>query len=237
MISVIVPVLNEIRHEYLEKVLGSLSMQRGDMELIIVDGGSTDETVARASCYGRVLSLPNSNRAERMHHGASHAKGDVLLFAHPVSILPVDALIAIEEALSDEDVVAGGFSHSFDVDSTILSFASWYANAVRGRRGIMYLDHGFFVRRSAYEAVGGFPPLDIFEDTALPRLLRKHGKIRLLPEKIVTSARRFTKRGIIRHSLMNTLLKAGYNIGIHPNTLNKWYEGKNPFNVSKDRYS
>lgn len=232
MISVILPVFNEIQHKYLRRVLQSISHQCGPCELIVVDGGSSDDTVKQSSAYGKVIHAGISNRAQRMNLGAKEAKGDVLLFHHPVSVLPPNAFEAIRRNLQDPSIAGGGFSHSFDRDHPVLRFASWYSNAVRGRRGIIYLDHCLFVRRGVYDNIGGFPGIDVFEDTVFPAKMRKKGKVVVLPEKIVTSSRRFLKRGIIRHTAMNQLLKAGFLCGVQPKVLNRCYEGRKSFNVS-----
>jgi rSAM/selenodomain-associated transferase 2 len=234
-ISIIIPVLNEMRHGYLKNALKRVAELEGEKELIIVDGVSDDGTRELCKGYGKVVSAGRSNRAQRMNIGVNHANGELLLFHHPRSVLPVGALKALRKCMKNPRVVGGGFSHSFDHDQWNLNYASWHSNYVRGKLlGVIYLDHCIFVRREVFEEIGGFPNYDIFEDTAFPLMMRKKGRLKILPEKVQTSATRFKKRGIRKQVLLNQLLKLGFHLGVHPKKLNAFYEGKDPFNVKKN---
>ncbi|MFQ3679807.1 MAG: hypothetical protein SNJ60_04795 [Pseudanabaenaceae cyanobacterium] len=107
----------------------------------------------------------------------------------------------------------------------------WYANEVRFRRGIVYFDHGVFVRREALVRVEGVPDLDIFEDTALSDRLRRLGPPAQSPLTVITSARRFRQRGIYRQALLNQALKLCYHLRVDPQVLNRWYERSAAINV------
>ncbi len=231
MISVIIPTLNELRHGMIEKALQRLQAESGDFEVIIVDAKSTDETKKVCVFYGfRVLELPNSNRAQRMNFGAKQSKGDIFLFHHPRSVLPKGAITSISRAFQDQELLACGFQHRFDQDHPLLRFTSWYSNQVRSRRGVIYLDHCYAVRKESFNQVGTFPNLEIFEDSILPQRISRLGKTRLLEDSVITSATRFRSGGIYRHALKNQLLKAAFHLGIHKNKLNSYYEAKNPLN-------
>ncbi len=236
MISVIIPVLNEVRHQYLERIFDALELQDGDFEVIVVDSGSSDETLSFCQRATKIIKSPPCNRAVRMNLGAKAARGDILLFHHPRSILAENAISVIREALVDPKIVGGAFTHSFDHPKWhwLMAYTSWHSNTIRAKFGIIYLDHCLFVRRSTFEEIGGFPNIDIFEDTVFPKEMNKKGKTVILPQKIKTSPVRFLKRGLFKQSLLNQLLKIGFSIGISPNKLNQWYEGKDPYNVLAD---
>ena len=234
MISIVLPTLNEVRHGYLERVLEAIKGQEGDFELIVSDSNSSDDTKAICESFAdQFVDAGNCNRAMRMNRGAEAARGDILLFHHPVSILPADALKAITRALEDPEIVGGGFTHSFDHPQWQwnLAYTSWHSNKVRSKRGIIYLDHCLFVCKSVFQDIGGFPDIDIFEDTVFSLKMKKRGKLIILSEKIITSPRRFTQKGILIHLLKNQLMKLGFRCGISPKTLNKFYEGKDAYNV------
>ena len=215
----------------IEEVLKAAAAWDGEHELIVVDGGSRDDTAELAERYGTVLSLPDSHRAARMNAGAAAARGDVFLFHHPRSVLPAEAADVLARGLEDESVVYGGFTHGFDREAWILRFTSWWSNRVRSRRGILYLDHCIFVRRDAFERAGGWPDAPIFEDTIFPKALSRVGRMAVLPASVTTSARRFVDRGLYKHSAVNQFLKLLFVLGVGPDRLNRLYEGKNPFNV------
>lgn len=237
MISIIIPVLNEVRHQYLERIFDALEQQEGDFEVIVVDSGSTDETLSLCQRADQIIQVPSCNRAMRMNTGAEAAQGDILLFHHPRSVLPSGALQSLHKALQDEKLVGGGFTHSFDYPkwNPLMAYTSWHSNKIRGRRGVIYLDHCLFVRKPVFEDIGGFDNIDIFEDTVFPLEMRKRGRSIILPEKIKTSPVRFLKRGMLKQVLVNQLLKVGFLCGISPQRLNQWYEGKEPYNVSLKR--
>lgn len=237
MISIILPVLNELRHNILERALEAISNQAVEHELIVVDGDSPDGTLKLCSQFTeKIIQAGKSNRAQRMNRGAELAQGDIFLFHHPRTMLPPGALSSLERALDDPEVIGGGFSHSFDDQNhLLLRLTSWYSNHVRARRGLFYLDHCLFMRREVFEDIGGFPDVEIFEDTIFPAELRKRGKVILLPEKVISSAARYRQRGVFKQMMMNQVMKIGFHFGVSPKKLNLLYEGKKPFNVQKSK--
>ena len=220
MISVIVPALNEERH--IADTLRAAQALRGDKEIIVVDGGSEDATVARAEAFGVPVLVSPRGRGIQQHRGASVARGDVLWFLHSDTLAPPEALSSIEAALAAPDVTGGCFSLRFDGTSVTAS----QLNAVYpwlGLLGLIYGDAGIFVRRSAYEAVGGFRPFALFEDVDLVRRLRSRGRFVRLECRITTSSRRFERRSSAGMWAQWVGLQLLYWGGVHPDRLARWY--------------
>ncbi|MGQ9865768.1 MAG: glycosyltransferase [Pseudanabaenaceae cyanobacterium] len=232
MVSVLLPLVQELRHGYLPRILANLTAQAGDWEIVAAVSPSTDGTAELVATYPpvRVLHCSARNRAQRLNAALAASTGEYVLLHHPATLLPEKLAIAeIERLLSNH--IWGAFRHRFDLEHGLLAFTSWYANEVRFRRGIVYFDHGVFVRREALVQVGGVPDWDIFEDTALSERLRRLGAPAQSPWTVTTSARRFRQRGIYRQALLNQALKLCYHLRVDPRVLNRWYEQSFPINV------
>lgn len=225
VLSVVLPTYNEERNGFFNPILERLSSFR-EVETIIVDGGSTDQTRDLAQSMGfQVYQVHNSSRAERLNYGIEKARGNMILLHHPRSILDVGGL---NDLIEHPELFWGGFRHKFDYQHPLLQFTSWYSNEVRfSRSGIVYLDHCIFARKRILEAIGGVPEIAIFEDTELSkRLLSRFGHPVMIPYYSTTSSIRFRKNGFWRQSLMNQLLKVGYHLGLNLDKMNTWYEKK-----------
>src|SRR5262245_23552343 len=163
-ISVIVPTLNESRA--LGATLDVLTGLPGLREVIVVDGGSLDKTVAVArSCCVRLLHA-DRGRGIQMNAGARAALGDILWFVHADTHPPPDAARHIESALARSRISGGCFAVRFDSTSRPACFLGWLYARLR-RLGLSYGDATLFVRRSDYEQIGGFRPFPLFEDVEL----------------------------------------------------------------------
>ena len=219
-ISIIVPTLNE--QACITSALRSIRQLKGDKEIIVVDGGSTDETRALACAEGaRVLVTP-PGRGVQMHAGALEATGDVLWFLHADTVPPSHALEEIRMHLDDRCVVAGNFGLVFDGPSRAAKRLTAVYPMLR-ILGLCYGDSGIFVRRATYEQIGGFRALALFEDLDLLRRLRGAGRFVHLPSKICTSSRRFEQRNFALVWLQWTALQVLYWCGISPNWLARHY--------------
>jgi glycosyltransferase involved in cell wall biosynthesis len=189
------------------------------LEVIIVDGGSTDGTREKLQ---DVHVLPHSYRGERYNIGMELARGHRLLLVHPRSLLTregVEFLLSLEPSQG-----WGAFRHTFDWSHPLLRFTSWYSNFIRGRgRGIYYLDHCLFLSADL-RPHARFPSLAIFEDTHFCRALRRKGKPMLLPFSVTTSAIRFRRNGLVRQSVMNQVLKVLFFFGVSERWMNRVYE-------------
>jgi hypothetical protein len=155
---------------------------------------------------------------------------------HPATLLPeINALEAIATATKSQNLW-GGFHHRFDMQHWLLDFTSWYSNQIRAkRRGIVYLDHCIFCDRHLLERIGNVPDMDIFEDTELSKRLSQVAVPSLVSGCVTTSARRFRQRGVYKQALLNQMLKAGYHLGLDPQTMNKLYEQRVAINSNYDQ--
>lgn len=220
--SVVLPTSNELGLDYLPRILECLQ-GLPDIELIAVDNASDDGTAEMLEASeARVIRLPGSIRAQRLNAGIAAAQCDLVLLHHPRSLLEPKALTALLRL--PEHVGWGAFSHRFDLDHPLLAWTSWYSNRVRlDGRGIAYLDHCIFLRRSL-AGRRPVPELAIFEDTALSRRLLRHSPPRRLPERATTSAIRYQRNGVWRQALMNQALKIGYGLRLPNRWMNRLYE-------------
>ena len=180
----------------------------------MADGGSTDYTVRIAKEAGAtVICCPTPGRAEQMNSGARVGRGDVFLFLHADTLVRASSLAQIETALRDPLVVGGGFSRQFDSPSFFLrvtcSLATWRSRALHWFFG----DQGIFVRRQVFESLGGFKQMRIFEDLDFSRRLSRRGKTVTLWPGVVSSARRFGRRGPFRTTCSDFWLTCCYLAG------------------------
>ena len=222
LISVVIPALNEA--EGIEKTLQSVRRQAPPHEIIVSDGGSLDETAAIARRYAQVIRAPRG-RSRQMNAGAAQARGDLLLFLHADTLLPPDGLAAIRTVLADPACPGGVFRLAFDQATPLLRFYAWCSHVQLP--ALCFGDRGCFVRRSVFEESGGYPDVPIFEDLELVRKIHARGGFVFLKTCVVSSARRFQKRGPLLQQLRNTLLWARYMGGEDPHALAHRYPYEN----------
>ena len=205
-ISIIIPILNEAK--ILDKTLSQLQPELERHELIIVDGGSSDNSVCIAEKYGEVLTSARG-RAKQLNAGAVAATGDILIFLHADIWLESGALAAVESALSS-GYIGGGFHQKID-GKCILYRMIEIAGDLRGKYlKVFYGDSGIFLARADFEKIGGFPDVPILEEMEFSKSLRKLGKTMLIVPHIHLSARRWEAKGIVRTTLNNWLITLLY---------------------------
>ena len=219
-ISIIIPTLNEATT--IKRLAATLARLRGEFEVIIADGGSTDETIVLAQqCGLRVIKAPRG-RGQQMNAGAQLAHGEALLFLHADTHLPDDALKLIAATLRNERVGGGNFSLLFGGASRAARALTRVYPFLR-LGGMCYGDSGIFVRRSLFAALGGYRNDPLFEDCDLYQRLKRRAEFVRLPAQAVTSARRFEGR-FLRTFALWSLLQALYWLGVPPQTLNRLYK-------------
>jgi rSAM/selenodomain-associated transferase 2 len=218
-VSVIIPTLNE---ESCLAVTLALLREHQPHEVIIVDGGSKDDTCRIASAADRLLHGPRG-RAFQMNLGAAHATGDVLLFLHADCALEPGALAAAEALLARRGIVAGCFRMQVRAGSWLYRCIDWCATARVRLTGLIYGDQGLFISRRRFESVGGFPCLHFMEDLWLSRTLHRQGRIAVAPQRIFVSPRRWQQAGLVRQTLRNWSLTAMVAAGVSPDRLAALY--------------
>jgi rSAM/selenodomain-associated transferase 2 len=219
-ISVIIPTLNEAA--VIEKTLRGLP-RCDDLERIIVDGGSSDDTAALARPFADKVLVAPAGRARQMNRGARAAAGDVLLFLHADSRLPEDALGSIAKALEVPTVAGGAFDLAIDSPRWALRLVAAAANWRTRLTGVPYGDQGIFVRRSVFEQLGGFPEWPLLEDLEFSRRIKAAGKVVILSQPITVSSRRWDKEGVGYTTLRNQIFVLLYFLGVSPSRLARWY--------------
>ncbi len=220
-IGVVVPVLNESKTlRYF--LLRLYEVTRGRYPVVVVDGGSTDDSSRIARQFFHTETMQVSDRGMQLNHGARCLFTDVLLFLHADSELPRGFDFHIQRALADPAVLGGCFRLEFDTRHPMLRFYSWFTKFTG--RFFHYGDQGFFIRRDTFREMGGFSPLPFLEDVDFLRRLERHGRFVVLPSSVRTSARRFMKRGVIRQQLANVLLVALFELGVPAGRLAKFYQ-------------
>lgn len=215
-VSIVVPTLNEA--DRIGDALDRLRTDFPDCELVVVDGGSTDGTPQVAAAHAPVLCSP-PGRARQMNLGATHTCGEVLWFVHADTTIAPDALTAIRAALTDPRVVGGGLRLRFDRSTAALRYLAWASNHRARRLHHVFGDQAMFLRRSAFDALGGFPDLPILEDLELSRRLARTGRLAVLDATSTASARRFEAHGTWRMLGFMQWLKLLYFVGVDPTSI------------------
>lgn len=221
-ISIIIPTLNEAG--CIERTLESLAGQAPPFEIIVADGGSSDETRDIVSDVARVVDSQRG-RAHQMNAGAAGARGDIFLFLHADTLLPPNALDTIRQAVAGSRE-SGIFRLQFDRHSPLLNFYSFCTRLKIAR--FCFGDRALFVKKNVFEELGGFPPISIFEDIEMSKMLHRRGTFVFLEEAVVTSARRFETYGTFRQQLLNSYLWSRYLLGASPGELAPYYAYDEP---------
>ena len=219
-VSIIVPTLNE--QEHLPATLTRVVLAPGD-ELIVVDGGSTDDTVAIARRFTPHVFVRPPGRAQQMNFGAQQAQGDVLLFLHADTLLPPAGADLVRHVMQQSTAVGGAFYLAIAPSTPALRIVAWGVKW-RTRLGkLPYGDQALFVRRTVFTALGGYEDVPFLEDVKLVLAMRKQGKLAIIPQPVYTSARRWQREGVLYTTVRNIALVTLYFCGVSPTTLKRWY--------------
>jgi rSAM/selenodomain-associated transferase 2 len=222
VLSIVVPTLDEAA-VIVSQLQALQALRARGHEVIVVDGGSRDGTAGLAqSLADRVLEAPRG-RAVQMNAGARAASGDVLLFLHADTRLPEDADARVLEALAAPRAGWGRFDVRISGTHPLLPVVASAMNLRSRLTGIATGDQAIFVRRSLFEAVGGFPEIALMEDIALSATLRAHARPRCLRSRVTTSGRRWEKHGVLRTVLTMWRLRLAYFLGAAPARLARDY--------------
>ena len=222
LISVIIPTLNEEGN--LTVALRQLA-DRPDVELIVVDGGSTDRTVEIAQKSTPYVFRTQAGRAQQMNLGARHATGDILLFLHADTFLLPGALDEIQRHIIGDGAVGGAFDLHIDSRRRLCTFIARVTSRRSRWLRLPYGDQGIFVWRQVFEALGGFPEMPIMEDISFMRRLRRAGRLTFISSGLVTSGRRWSVHGIVRTMLVNWWVTILFFLRVSPSQLRRIYDG------------
>jgi rSAM/selenodomain-associated transferase 2 len=208
---VIIPVLNE--SAYLGGCLQNFTQEQ--CEVIVVDGGSTDNSVALAESFGaKVIRLGVANRGRQMNVGAATAQGELLLFFHADSRLPPNGIESIVAAMKNPAVIGGGFSLEFFPATLFYSGLAVGANLFCRMTRMVFGDRGMFIRADCFEALGRFPETAIMEDAALATTMRRAGKMVILPGVVATSARKYANETKLQAVYRTIWAYTAYRMGV-----------------------
>ena len=219
-LSIIIPTLNEA--ENIKETITPLQ-KSPEVEIVVVDGGSRDNTIELARSLGARVLVTEASKAVQMNAGAAQSVADVLLFLHADTRLPNNFEAKVMAAVNQNGFCAGAFSLGIDSDDWGLRFIERVANWRSRFFQMPYGDQALFVRRDLFNEIGGFPDFPIMEDFELIRRLRRKGKICILPVPVRTSPRRYLNFGIFKTWLLNQIIIAAYYLGIPPERLACWY--------------
>lgn len=219
-ISVIIPTLNEAATigETLRRLRNSASC-----EVIVVDGGSDDGTPELARPQADLVLSAGRGRATQMNVGARAASGQVLLFLHADTVLPPDFPALLENALRNPRVVGGRFDVRLDAEGRLFRIIETLMNLRSRLSRIATGDQAIFVRSRTFRELGGYREAELMEDLELSYRLKRQGELACLRERVVTSARRWQRDGIVRTIGLMWLLRLLYFIGVSPSYLKTFY--------------
>lgn len=222
-LSIVIPALDEA--DRIVALLEALAPARArGVEVLVVDGGSRDETMSVAAALAdRVIEAPRG-RSLQLNAGVLASRGEILLFLHADSLPPPDVERAVIRAVAGQTLVWGRFDVSIASTRVALRLVATLMNLRSRLTGIATGDQGIFTTRALFERVGGFPIQPLMEDIALSRSAKRIATPICLRERIVTSGRRWERRGVARTILLMWRLRLAYFLGADPHKLALQYE-------------
>ena len=238
-VSVIVPVLNEaaLIGDFLRRV----QTLAPDLEILVVDGGSSDETVSIARPLADQLIVALRGRASQMNAAAALARAEILWFLHADSTPPANAVEQMRRALADPRTAGGCFRLRYPRPHLIYRVSDSLGNLGVKVFGFALGDHGIFCRRSAFLRIGGYSNVPVLEDAELYRDLRNAGRMKQVPETIVSDPRTFETLGRHRTTAVYFVILALYTVGVPIAWLNRIYRSfiasrASPLSGGSDRF-
>jgi rSAM/selenodomain-associated transferase 2 len=222
--SIVVPVLYEE-----DTITGLLEhIRRIDVdercEVIVVDGDPDCGTIGRVE-DDRVHTLTSRPwRSRQMNAGAAAACGDTLIFLHADTRLPLTALADIDAVLRDDGCAGGAFRLVFDSDRWVYRLMSAFVTIRSRWNRLPFGDQSIFIRRKAFERMGGYREIPVMEDVELVRRLRRAGeRLTIVDSSVRTSCRRMEAEGLTKRVFQNWMMQTLYNAGVSPERLVKFY--------------
>jgi len=223
--SIIIPSLNEAAFFSTQQAYLKSILQQGH-EIIVIDGGSSDDSINLAEKIGCKCKVTKASRGHQLHAGANLSTNDILLFLHADTALPSSGLNSIVNAFTYSKSSWGRFNVSFINNAFIFKIIAWFMNKRSCLTGIATGDQAIFIKRKTYFDSGGFPNIPIMEDIELCKRLKKHSRPICLQDAVTTSSRKWEQQGIIETILLMWRLRALYFFGVSAEKLVKQYYQK-----------
>jgi len=221
-ISIIIPAYNE--EETIKETITKILVPKDPMvEIILADGGSTDNTKKIAKDLGAQVFDAPPGRASCQNFGASKSIGDILLFLHADTYLPKNWNFLVRNSLKDNKVLVSAFSFKLCKQTSLGWLLEWGTNVRSKYRQHPYGDQALHMRKSVFKKLGEFPKESFMEDFIFVNKARNLGTVATLPTPAHTSGRRWEKRGTIYNTMFNQLVIIGYMVGIPTQELKTWY--------------
>lgn len=225
MISIIVPVVNEevALRDFIPYMTNNISEKQ--VELIFIDGGSTDETVSMCKQSGaKVYNSPQKGRASQMNYGASKAKGSILYFLHVDSLPPTGFIDDITENIN-RGYSSGCYRLAFDRHHYMLRFYTWFTRFDIDL--FRFGDQSLFVEKEKFDKIRGFDEsLKVMEDQQIVKALKEVGKFVVMKKRIVTSSRKYMEVGVIKLQLIFIAVVCLFYFGVSQNVIAEFYRKK-----------
>lgn len=220
-VSIVMPVLDEAAG-IVARLQSLQALRRQGVELIVVDGGSRDDTVERAGPLADRVESTGRGRGRQMNAGAACARGGVLLFLHADTTLPAAAISAARQGLAS-GAVWGRFDVRIVDGPAGIAVVAWAMNLRSRVTGIATGDQAMFCTRAAFAAAGGFPEIALMEDIVLSQRLRAISRPACLRQRVETSGRRWARHGLVRTVLTMWWLRLRFWLGASPDALARAY--------------
>jgi rSAM/selenodomain-associated transferase 2 len=221
-IAVVIPALDEASQ--VTSAIRSAQVPGENVQILVVDGGSQDDTADRARSAGAEVLRGERGRARQLDVGWRSTKAEVVLFLHADTRLPERWLPAVRAALADSRVAGGAFGLQFDELDGLLRLIGWVAGLRARLLELPYGDQAIFVRRTVLERVGGIPDVAVMEDLDLVSAIKAEGRLALLPLQVVTSSRRYRGQGVLRTAVRHVLALAAWRLGVDRQRLAGWLQ-------------
>jgi rSAM/selenodomain-associated transferase 2 len=219
-ITLIIPVYNE--GQVLKKSLDYFNDIGRYAELIFVDGGSSDRSIEIIKDCGKVVQCVKG-RSLQMNCGTRHATRSIYLFLHADNIISPDVLISVQKHV-EEGFVGGCLSQRIDKKGLVYRIIESQGNLRAKLSKVFYGDQAIFVRKDVFSEIGGFPQVPIMEDVLFSKKMRQKGKTRILEDKVIVSARRWEKKGVMNTVLLYSFLNILFYMKVPLNRIKKYYD-------------
>lgn len=222
--TIVIPVLNEA--PTIAPAMAQLLSIAGDQwQVVLVDGGSQDGTMQQVQHLPLLTVSSAAGRAQQMNRGAELAAGELILFLHADTQLPADFSSLLMRDFFNSDHQWGRFDVELDDARWPYRMIGWFINHRSALTGVCTGDQAFFVRRRFFRELGGFADLPLMEDIEFSLRARRWSRPLRVRDTVRTSARRWSRNGVLKTILLMWWLRLAYRLGVSPVTLHRWYYG------------